>query len=154
MLKFKPAFAALLLIGGAAPVAAAAQPAPAPATTQGPASLILSFTGIERPTGAIMIALFDSEEGWRANRPVRTAMAPVGGPTAETLIEGLAPGRYGVKLFHDVDGDHRMGTNPFGMPTEPFAFSNNAHGSMGPASWADAVFDLGTGAGRQTITIQ
>jgi uncharacterized protein (DUF2141 family) len=146
--------AAALLLLSAAPLPAFAQAPAAPASAQASASLTLAFAGIERPTGAIMIALFDSEEGWRTNRPVRTAMVPVGGATAETLIEGLAPGRYGVKLFHDVDGDHRMGTNPFGMPTEPFAFSNNAHGSMGPATWADAAFDLAAGAGRQTINIQ
>jgi uncharacterized protein (DUF2141 family) len=146
--------AAALLLLSAAPLPAFAQAPAAPAIAQASASLTLAFAGIERPTGAIMIALFDSEEGWRTNHPVRTAMAPVGGATAEALIEGLAPGRYGVKLFHDVDGDHRMGTNPFGMPTEPFAFSNNAHGSMGPATWADAAFDLAAGAGRQTINIQ
>jgi uncharacterized protein (DUF2141 family) len=145
--------AAALLLMSAAPLPALAQAPAAPATAQAPASLTLAFTGIERPTGAIMVALFDSEEGWRTNRPVRTAMAPVGGATAETLIEGLAPGRYGVKIFHDVDGDGRMGTNPFGMPTEPFAFSNNAHGAMGPATWADSAFDLPTAASRHAINI-
>ncbi len=152
MLKLKPILAALLLLGTAAPLAA--QPAPAPATQAGGASLTLAFTGIERPTGAIMIALFDSEAGWTGNRPVRTAMAPVSGAAVESLFEGLPPGRYGAKVFHDVDGDGRMGSNPFGIPIEPFAFSNNAHGAMGPASWADAAFDLPAGATRHAITIQ
>lgn len=151
MPKFRPAFAALLLL---AAVPAAAQPGATPGAAQGQASLTLAFTGIERPTGAILVALFDSEAGWTANRPVRTLMVPVSGTSADGLVEGLAPGRYGVKLFHDVDGDGRMGTNPFGIPTEPFAFSNNAHGTMGPASWADAAFDLGAGATRHAITIQ
>ena len=152
MLKFKPAFAALLLLGTATPVAA--QPAAAPAATAGGASLTLSFTGIERPTGAIMIALFDDEAGWNANRPVRTAMVAVSGAAVESLFEGLPPGRYGARVFHDMDGDRRMGSNPFGIPIEPFAFSNNAHGSMGPARWADAAFDLPAGATRHAITIQ
>src|SRR5688572_33381194 len=77
MLKLKPALAALLLLGIAAPLAA--QPAPAPAAQAGGASLTLAFTGIERPTGAIMIALFDSDAGWTGNRPVRTAMVSASG---------------------------------------------------------------------------
>jgi uncharacterized protein (DUF2141 family) len=152
MLNFKPALAALLLLGTAAPLAAQAPATPAPAA--GTASLTLAFNGIERPSGAIMIALFDSEAGWTANRPVRTLMVPVSGTSADGLFEGLAPGRYGAKVFHDVDGDQRMATNPFGIPTEPFAFSNDAHGSMGPARWADAAFELAAGATRYPITIQ
>jgi uncharacterized protein (DUF2141 family) len=55
---------------------------------------------------------------------------------------GLAPGRYAIKSFHDIDGDNRMSTNPMGMPIEPFAFSNNARGNMGPPNWADSAFDI------------
>lgn len=155
MPKFGPAFAALLLLAAAPLAAQPAAPAPTVAgTVAGNASLTLAFTGIEQPAGAVMIALFDSEEGWAANRPVRTAMARVDGASAQAAFEGLAPGRYAVKSFHDVDGDGRMGTNPFGMPTEPFAFSNNARGAMGPASWADAAFTVAAGANRHAIAIQ
>jgi uncharacterized protein (DUF2141 family) len=51
-----------------------------------------------------------------------------------------------------VDGDGRMGTNPFGMPTEPYAASNNARGEMGPPAWSDAAFEV-SGETIQTITI-
>ncbi len=138
----------------AAALAAFCLSAAAPLAAQERADLVIAFTGIERPSGAIMVALFDSEAGWGADRPVRTAMARVSGATAEIRIEGLPPGRYGVKSFHDVDGDGRLGMNPFGMPVEPFAFSNNARGAMGPASWADSAFEVGGGATRHAITIQ
>ena len=58
-----------------------------------------------------------------------------------------------MRAFHDVNGDGRMNTNPFGMPTEPFAFSNNARGNMGPASWDRAEF-AAAGAVAQTIVIR
>ena len=29
-----------------------------------------------------------------------------------------------------------------GIPSEPFAFSNNARGSFGPASWEDSAFEV------------
>ena len=69
------------------------------------------------------------------------------------MITGLAPGRYAIKAFHDVDGDGRMGTNPFGMPTEPYAASNNARGNMGPPAWSDAAFEVPAGETAQSITI-
>lgn len=69
-------------------------------------------------------------------------------------MAGLKPGRYAVKSFHYIDGDGKMGTNPFGMPIEPFAFSNNAVGNMGPAKWADASFEVKAGANSHRIEIK
>ena len=58
-----------------------------------------------------------------------------------------------MKAFHDVNGDGEMNTNPFGMPIEPYAFSNNAVGNMGPARWEQARFTV-TGTAAQTISIR
>ena len=44
-------------------------------------------------------------------------------------------GVYGIAVRHDVNGNGKMDTNPFGMPTEPFAFSNSAKGNMGEAKF-------------------
>ena len=46
-----------------------------------------------------------------------------------------------------------MDLNPFGIPTEPYAFSNNAIGNMGPARWGQARFTV-TGATAQTIRLR
>jgi uncharacterized protein (DUF2141 family) len=125
------------------------------ARAEAPATFTLAFGGIATPTGAILVSVFDSEAAFDGDgKPVRQAMIPATAAAVETLIEGLPAGRYGVKAFHDVDGDGQLAVNPFGMPTEPFAFSNNAVGNMGPARWADAAFTLSTGANRHTISIR
>ena len=62
-------------------------------------------------------------------------------------------GEYAVKLYHDVNGDGEMNTNPFGMPVEPFAFSNDAKGRFGPAKWDAAKFTVGADAVTHTITM-
>lgn len=106
------------------------------------ADLELRFEGIKTPKGAVLVALFDSEAAYDADRPVASEMIPVAGETADRLLKGLRPGRYAFKAFHDLDGDFKMAVNPFGTPTEPFAFSNNAKADMRPAPWAKAVFEL------------
>ena len=68
-------------------------------------------------------------------------------------FDGLPDGDYAVRAFHDLNGDGKMNTNPFGMPTEPYAFSNNAVGNMGPASWDRAKF-AAAGATAQTIDLK
>ena len=104
--------------------------------------------------GVVMAALFDSQSAYDgAGAPVRSAMVNVAGGERVARFEGLPPGDYALRAFHDVNGDGEMNANPFGMPTEPFAFSNNAVGNMGPASWERAHFAV-SGETRQTITLR
>jgi uncharacterized protein (DUF2141 family) len=118
------------------------------------ADLTVTFQNLKAKSGAVMLSLVSSEDAYADKAPpAGQAMAPVTGETAVASFKDLAPGRYAIKAFHDVNGDGKMATNPFGMPTEPFAFSNNAHGNMGPAKWADAAFEVKAGANTQTIDI-
>lgn len=124
--------------------------AAAPATT----TLEITFTRLAKPSGQIMLALFDSEAAYeKGAAPVRAIAIPVTGDTATATIPDVLPGRYGFKILHDVNGDGTMNTNPFGMPIEPFAFSNNAVGNMGPAKWEAAAFEI-AGPTVQTITFR
>ncbi len=137
--QFAPAlFAAALLIS-------------APALAEDPASVAVTFeTSAE--TGAVMVALYDAST-YSGDQPIRAARIDVAAGQHTATFEGLPAGEYGVKAYHDVNGNGRMDTNPFGMPVEPYAFSNNAVGNMGPASWDRAKFNV-SGATAQTISIR
>lgn len=118
-------------------------------------SLTVSFTGLESTKGAILLSVYDSEAAFdRGGKPVRDAMVPANVAAVGAVIDGLPAGRYAIKAFHDIDGDMKMASNPFGMPTEPFAFSNNAVANMGPAKWVDAAFTVAQGATSHSITIR
>ncbi len=115
------------------------------------ASVVLTFETGAR-TGSVMVALYDSEAGYEGGAAVAQAMVPASGPVV-ARFENLPAGDYAVKAFHDVDGDGQMDKNPFGLPTEPYAFSNNAVGNMGPARWDRARFPV-SGETAQTISIR
>lgn len=136
------------------PFPAAAQSA-ASTTTNTPdaadAALSIQFSGIETKTGGIMIALFDSEAAFNGGRPIRALMIAADSAEVMALVEGVPPGRYAIKSFHDIDSDGKMGSNMFGIPTEPYAFSNNV---AGRASWAEASFDLAAGGNTHRIEIK
>ena len=105
------------------------------------------------PTGEIMVVLFNSEAAYGGQgAPVAQAMIDVAAGQ-HTATFTVPAGDYAVKSFHDVNGDGRMNTNPFGMPTEPYAFSNNARGNMGPATWEQAHFTV-EGDTAQTISLR
>lgn len=139
-----PVPALLLAVTLLFPGAAAADPAKA--------QLTLTVTDIKEHKGALMVAIYD-QAGYDTDKQVAANMIPVTGDTATSTFD-LPAGEYGIKLFHDVDGDGKMGTNPFGMPIEPFAFSNNAPAKFGPAVWADAKFAVGAPTTAHTIKLQ
>ena len=118
------------------------------------ASLTVTFAGLKTLTGSVMVSLSPSPEAWDGKAPPAGRMMVAATAASVTAtFDGLKPGTYAVRAFHDVNGDGVLNTNPFGMPTEPYAFSNNAHGSMGPAAWGDAMFTVVDGDNRQTIDI-
>ena len=140
MIRIVPLAAAALLALTAVPARAADD------------TLTLTFeTGAH--TGKVMVALFNSEDAYTGGQPVASAEADASGETAVAVFDALPAGDYAVRAFHDVNGDGRMNTNPFGMPVEPYAFSNNAVGMMGPATWERARFSV-SGDTAQTISIK
>lgn len=103
--------------------------------------LTLTITGISQPQGNMSIGVFDAE-GYDSGAATTGANVDVTADTITINFDTLAPGEYGIKLFHDVNGNGKMDTNPFGAPTEPYAFSNNAKGRFGPAKWDAARFTV------------
>ena len=140
-----PLIASLVLgLGILAPAAKAADTA----------SLTVTFKGMQAKSGAILFTVVNSEDAYNDNaKPVAQDRIPVAGEPVSRTFTGLLPGRYAIKAFHDVNNDGKMGTNPFGIPTEPFAFSNNATGAMGPAKWDAAAFDVKAGENTHAIDI-
>lgn len=123
-------------------------------TSAQPSGHRLTFTfetGAE--TGAVMVALYADEAAYETGAPSRVARVDVAAGDRAAVFENLPAGAYGMKAFHDVNANGKMDVNPFGMPTEPFAFSNNAVGNMGPARWERARFDV-SGVTAQTIRIR
>lgn len=122
----------------------------APVATAG--TLTVTLEDIKTTQGTISLGVFD-EAGYESGEPVNGANITVDKATETVTIEGLEPGFYGIKLYHDVDGNGEMNANPFGMPTEPFAFSNNAKGRFGPAKWDAAKFEVTADGAVQVISI-
>ncbi len=134
----------------------AAKPAPisTPSTEiSGAASLRVTINNIKTPEGNISAALFD-EAGYKGGPQIRGMNADVSGDSVVLDFADLPAGEYGIKLFHDVNGNGNMDTNPFGIPLEPYAFSNSAAGMMGPAKWDAAKFTVQAGDNTHTITFR
>lgn len=117
------------------------------------ADLTLHVDKVQAGTGTVMVSLYDSADTY-FKRPARVAQVPASPGATTVVIPGLAPGDYAITVYHDVNGNGQLERNPFGIPTEPFGFGNDAQGEMGPPSF-DATKVTVPAAGRSaTVTLR
>ena len=134
-------------------LALAAAAGVAPAKAAEPGAVDLTFEVGARP-GAVMAGLFDSEEAYRKDAPIQGLRVEGQGDAVKVVFPNVKPGRYAVKAFYDLNGDGKLNANAFGMPIEPYAFSNNAAPRFGPPAWSDASFAVGPGGAAQTLILR
>jgi len=144
--------ATLLLIIMLTCISTFAQESPTIENTEGKFSL--TVVGFDSNEGKVMIALFNSEESYSETGENFKAVAlEIKEQKCEWLIKDLPFGEYAIKLFHDENENGRMDRNMFGMPTEDYAFSNNAAGNFGPAEYEDAKFAFNASGQTHKISI-
>jgi uncharacterized protein (DUF2141 family) len=115
--------------------------------------LRVSVKGLRSSRGVVLIGLYDSAKSFdRAielsgkdgflNDPDRVAGAALRINAAlqgSVVFSNLEPGRYAIIAIHDENANGRLDKNFFGVPTEPYGFSNDAQAFLGPPSFADAA---------------
>lgn len=107
---------------------------------------------VSEQRGVVMVALFDSAAAYDGDGgPVRAGRIEIEGPSTAFRIEGLPTGSYAIRAYQDLNSDGKLNTNPFGLPTEPFAFSNAARARYGPPSFSVASFSISAGVTTQTL---
>lgn len=122
------------------------------------AALTVHFIGLKTSQGAVMVAVYSSEaayenSGTASETATRTVKLEIKDGAAVTMLADLAPGQYAIKAFHDLNGDAKLNTNLFGIPTEPVGFSNDAPVHMHAPSWSETVFVVHAGDNAISIHI-
>lgn len=105
------------------------------------AQISLKVFGIEEVVGQICFAVYQSEEDYKeSENQFMAECIPVDSISFQYVIKDVPFGTYVISLFHDEDENEELNTNWIGMPREPFGFSNDAKGRMGPPKFEDASF--------------
>ncbi|GAA4356506.1 DUF2141 domain-containing protein [Variovorax defluvii] len=90
----------------------------------------------------LYVALFDSADSYQANTMLAAQTVRMKSGTAKVSFPGLAPGRYALRVFADENGNGKLDTNPMGLPTERYGFSNDAKGHRGAPGFDAAAIRL------------
>lgn len=106
-------------------------------------ALEVVVSGYEDRRGAIRVGLFDSAETFaKEGKMLQGRALDLGTGVTSVIFEGLDPKAYAIAVYHDANGNAKMDRNFFGVPTEDYAFSNNAAGLFGPPPFDEAKFLL------------
>lgn len=98
-----------------------------------------------------MIAVYDSADAFdNGGEPAQSLSASADGEEIRVVLEGLATGTYGIKLYHDANGNGKLDTNMMGIPSENYGFSGNK-GQFGPPPFADATVEVAEGDANETV---
>lgn len=107
------------------------------------AELQVTVEGVDSATGKVMVALYDKADGFPGGPSFAATMAPAKQGVVSVSFKEVPAGRYAVSVFHDLNGNQRLDRNMVGIPSEPYGFSRNARGKMGPPSFDDAAVNVG-----------
>ena len=103
--------------------------------------LTIHVDDIKAAGGSVMVAVYNSADTF-----LTTPLLATGAPAADSgntlVIKDLPAGDYAFAVYHDANANGKMDKNLLGIPTEDYAFSNNALGKMGPPSYESARFNV------------
>ncbi len=102
--------------------------------------------------GKIYIALYDDEDHYM-KKTYMSSTEKVEDHKVTIVFKGLKKGEYAFSLFHDVNGNGKLDNNFFGIPKEPYAFSNEQKGRFGPPKFDKVKFTVNENT-HQKISIK
>ena len=117
-------------------------------------SLEVTIHGTHPPGSVVHWGLYADEAAYHAGEVLRDGREPAQGASTVLRLPDLAPGRYCMAVFLDLDGDQEIDMSWIGLPQEPFGFSNDAVGTVGMPSFEATAFAVGASTTRITLTLR
>jgi uncharacterized protein (DUF2141 family) len=103
--------------------------------------LTVEVTGIVDVKGDVIITVFNDKAQWLKKSILRKKVAAKF-EKVEVKFENLPDGDYAISVIQDLNSNDVLDRNFMGIPNEPYGFSNDATGNMGPASFDQAKFTI------------
>lgn len=105
--------------------------------------LVISVTNVQDKAHDIYIAVSRQSSGFPDKPDVVKyyKLSPTDNNTATISVNDLPYGEYAIMMFQDMNGNMKLDKGFMGIPSEPFAFSNNFRPVFGPPKWKDCEFD-------------
>ena len=102
--------------------------------------LKITVNNFKNIKGKLQVCLTDKKEDFLKQCDYAKTVA-VRNNTISLKIANIKTGVYSVSLFHDENNNGVLDTKGlFGIPSEPYGFSNNPRTTFGPPSFENCTF--------------
>lgn len=116
--------------------------------------LDLTIDGFGSDRGQARIVVMKGVDEYSGTRAVtRVVMRPITNGTA-TWTAPLDNGEYVLIAHHDQDGNDALDRPVFGIPIEPYGYSNGIWTSLGLPDYRAVAFTIGQGGAHQHIRLR
>lgn len=117
--------------------------------------LSIRIDGVRPHEGELHIAIFDAASVFpdRSKALRVKSVLPVQNEVQAQVLD-LPHGDYATAVFQDSNGDGMLNRNAFGIPVEPYGFSNDARGRFGPPAYSAAVVRTTSGKAVHQVTLR
>lgn len=96
-----------------------------------------------KKSGKIHVAVYrDGEDFPNEKFLMRRLTSEASNGKCELEFDEIPFGQYAVAIYQDVNGNGKLDKGMFGIPDEPFAFSNNFRPKFGGPSFEKCKFDF------------
>ena len=104
--------------------------------------LTVIVSGCKSQKGQLFIALFDEKDEFPVfGRQLIGEIIPLTAKSRqEFTFKDLGHKTYAIAVFHDLNSNGKLDKNAFGLPLEPYGFSNNARNTFSAPSFYQASF--------------
>lgn len=118
-------------------------------------NLTIQMQGIQTNQGQAIFVLMDSASSHTGKSPVfNKKIVTIYQLNAKVNFTNIPEGDYSAVVYHDINGNEDLDRYFFGMPKEPYGFSNNARNPFGIPEFAESSFQVTANNSIQTISIQ
>ncbi|MCF6436897.1 MULTISPECIES: DUF2141 domain-containing protein [Pseudoalteromonas] len=151
--------AAIVLSGCQSTSKLSINPTPGDATR-----LIVNISNVTSEEGQLLVMIHDNSADYHAdlniNDPkaqhfLKKVVAPVA-PNTVVVFENIPAGKYAINVIHDKDADGELDRMIFpflGMPSEPYALSNNIYDHFSKGDFDDALVELQAPSSQIDLTL-
>ncbi len=122
--------------------------------TASPVTIIsVVFDNVRRREGNVVLRLCTQSQYEAGGAGCRAEGADATRDPVTTAFNNVAPGRYMIDAYHDLNANNQLDFRFFGPPKEPVGASNNARGRFSPPKFEDAAFDVSASDTMITVNI-
>ena len=97
-------------------------------------NLQIIVNNFEKIKGELRVCLTDKKEDFLKHCKY-SKVVTVTNNSVSLEISNIKTGIYSISVFHDENNNGVLDTGLFGIPSEPYAFSNNPSRSFGPPNF-------------------